>query len=342
MTIDAAVDRLQAVQHQMDEDPPAAIERRDSVLEEYQPVFQPNAVGTISEAKFREFLLFENNRHWTGLHRQKNVMTADMDQLREGLEALVDEERDLAVRVQEAKDRVDGMGKATLSAILVTAYPDTYGVWNNSSEEALKQLDVWPEFERGSDFGQRYERVNGVLQELGDELELDLWELDSLLGYFVEVEPLADTAPETTEPSGEFVKERHLQQYLVNNWERMDLSEGWEIYSDADDPEAGVEFSTGIGRPDLLLTHDSGGRVCVLELKKGTTSDRAVGQLLRYVGWVRQHLPELEAVDADAEVEGRLVVSEPSDKLEYAISAVSDMELYRYEMEVSLVQARPD
>jgi RecB family endonuclease NucS len=92
----------------------------------------------------------------------------------------------------------------------------------------------------------------------------------------------------------------------------------------------------------MLLTHESDARVCVLELKKGSTSDRAVGQLLRYVGWVRQHLPELQDVDAEAEVEGRLVVSQPSEKLEYAISAVSELELYRYEMEVSLVRARPD
>lgn len=342
MTIDTAVDQLQAVKAQMDEDPPKAIEHKDSILGEYQPVFQPDAVGTITQATFEEFLLYENNRHWTGLHRKKNMMTADMGQLREGLEALVDEERDFAPRVQEAKERVHGMGKATLSAILVTAFPEKYGVWNNSSEEALKQLDIWLEFERGSNFGQRYEQVNEVLRELGEELELDLWELDSLLGYFVEVEPLLNTPSESTEPGGEFVKERHLQQYLVNNWERMGLSREWDIYSDADDPEAGVEFSTGIGRPDILLAHESGASVCVLELKKGGTSDRAVGQLLRYVGWVRQHLTELEGVDADAEVEGRLVVSEPSEKLEYAVSAVSDVYLYRYEMDVSLVQVGPD
>ena len=184
--------------------------------------------------------------------------------------------------------------------------------------------------------------MNEVLRDLGEELDLDLWELDSLLGYFVEVDPLVDTPSESAEPSGEFVEERHLQQYLVNNWDRMELSQQWDIYIDDDDPEAGVEFSTGIGRPDMLLTHESGARVCVLELKKGGTSDRAVGQLLRYVGWVRQHLTELEGVDGDAELEGRLVGSEPSEKLEYAVAAVSAVEIYRYEMEVSLVRAGPD
>ena len=266
-------------------------------------------------------------------------MTDDMDRLRDGLQTLVDEERDLASRVQTTKEKVDGMGKATISAILVTAYPEKYGVWNNRSEEALKQLDIWPDFEYGSDFGQRYERVNEVLLDLSNELDLDLWDLDALLGYIVGIEEDPQETLEDAEASGEFVKEQHLQQYLVNHWEQMELSEQWEIYSDADDPEAGVEFSTGIGRPDILLTHTSEARVCILELKKGSTSDRAVGQLLRYVGWVRDHLEDLEGVSDDADVEGRLIVNEPSEKLEYAISVVPELMLYEYEMQVTLNQS---
>ena len=339
MNIDSAVEQLRAAERDMSDDPPSSIEHKDSVLDEYRPLFQPEEVGSLTEQEFKEFLLFENNRHWTGLHRKRSMMTDDMDRLRDGLQTLVDEERDLASRVQTTKEKVDGMGKATISAILVTAYPEKYGVWNNRSEEALKQLDIWPDFEYGSDFGQRYERVNEVLLDLSNELDLDLWDLDALLGYIVGIEEDPQETLEDAEASGEFVKEQHLQQYLVNHWEQMELSEQWEIYSDADDPEAGVEFSTGIGRPDILLTHTSEARVCILELKKGSTSDRAVGQLLRYVGWVRDHLEDLEGVSDDADVEGRLIVNEPSEKLEYAISVVPELMLYEYEMQVTLNQS---
>lgn len=339
MNIDSAVERLRAAERGMREEPPNSIEYKDSVLDEYQPIFQPEDIGSLTEQEFREFLLYENNRHWTGLHRKRSMMTDDMEQLRDGLQTLVDEEQNLASRVQITKEKVDGMGKATISAVLVTAYPENYGVWNNRSEEALKQLDIWPDFEYGSDFGQRYERVNEVLLNLSNELDIDLWDLDSLLGYIVERGEDDDETIEDTEGTGEFVKERHLQQYLVNHWERMGLSERWGIYSDADDPQAGVEFSTGIGRPDILLTHTSDARVCILELKKGSTSDQAVGQLLRYVGWVREHLEDLEGVSTDAEVEGRLIVSEPSEKLEYAISVVPELTLYEYEMKVTLNQS---
>lgn len=339
MNIDSAAERLRAAERDMREDPPESIEHRDSVLDEYRPLFQSEEIGSLTEQEFKEFLLYENNRHWTGLHRKRSMMTEDMKQLRDGLQTLIDEEQDLSSRVQATKEKVDGMGKATISAILVTAYPEKYGVWNNRSEEALKQLDIWPDFEYGSDFGQRYERVNEVLLDLSNELDLDLWDLDALLGYLVEIEEDPQEMLEDTESTGEFVKEQHLQQYLVNHWDQIELSEEWVIYSDADDPEAGVEFSTGIGRPDILLVHTSKERVCVLELKKSSTSDRAVGQLLRYVGWVDEHLEDLEGVSTDADVEGRLVVSEPSEKLEYAISAVPELTMYEYEMEVILNQS---
>lgn len=339
MSIDSAIERLRAAERDMRKDPPNSIEDKDSVLEDYQPIFQPEEIGSLTEQVYKEFLLYENNRHWTGLHRKRSMMTEDMEQLRDGLRILVDEEQNLATRVRTVKKEVDGMGKATISAVLVTAYPEKYGVWNNRSEEALKQLDSWPDFEYGSNFGQRYERVNEVLLDLSKELELDLWELDALLGYIVEREEDDDEATRTAEGTGEFAKERHLQQYLVNQWDRMGLSEQWEIYADSDDPQAGVEFSTGIGRPDILLVHTSDTRICILELKKGRTSDQAVGQLLRYVGWVRDHLEDLEGVSNDADVEGRLIVSKPSEKLEYAISAVPELTLYEYEMEVRLSQS---
>ncbi|WP_242493280.1 PDDEXK family nuclease [Haloarcula hispanica] len=337
MNIESAVSELTSAKSQMDDDPPDSIAGKDEVLNEYQPLFQPDEVANLPEDRLTEFLRYENNRHWTGLHRQEYRLTEDMDELRGALEMLVDEDKDLAPRVTEVKDSVDGMGKATLSAILLTAYPEKYGVWNNRSEEALKQLGVWPEFETGAEFGERYAEVNAVLRDLSDELEIDHWTLDALLGYVVEndlvlEEPTIEDAPQKSE----FVKEKHLQQYLVNNWDHIQLSQDWQIYSDSDDPEAGVEFSTGVGRPDILLTHKTDSRVCVVELKKSDSSDRAVGQLLRYVGWVDEHLTDLENVSEEAVVEGRLIVSGSTEKLDYALSAVQDLTLHEYDVNVEL------
>lgn len=261
MNVESAVERLRTAERNMRDDPPDSIEDKDVVLDEYRTLFQHEEFGTITEQEFKEFLLFEDNRHWTGLYRKRPMMTDDMEHLGYGLETLVDENQALTSRVQTTEETVDGMGKATISAVLVTAYPEKYGVWNNRSEEALKQLTIWSDFKYGSDFARRYERVNDILLDLSNEL--DLWDLDALLGHLVYIEEDPQETLEDTEATGEFVKEQHLQQYLVNHWEQIELSDQWEIYSDTDDPESGVEFSTGIGRPDILLVHTSDARVCV-------------------------------------------------------------------------------
>lgn len=333
--IERAVEILKRTEQQVEEDPTEAYKHKDDVLDEYQSVFQPDKVQQLSEEKFKEFLLFENNKHWTGLHRRRATMTEDMDELRDNLHKLVSESEDISDRVQHVKENVDGVGKATLSAILVTAAPEEYGVWNNRSEEALKQLDLWPDFEWGTSFGDKYSRVNEILNQLADGLDVDLWDLDSILGYHVS-DAEDDDRPIHTDPDTEFAKEEHLKQYLVSQWDQTGLSDDWEIYGDSEDPQAGVEFSTGIGRPDILLVHSEEDRVCVVELKRSRTSDRAVGQTMRYMGWVQEHHDELEDVGDSPSVEGLIVGSQPSEKLRYAVDAHEGIGVMSYEIDVEL------
>lgn len=339
MSIDTASGKLRRALSQMEKNPPPAVVEKEEVLTEFSPIFQPEEIGDLSEEQFLRFLPSKNNRHWTGLARQGPRMTEDMKQLRKGLKILLDEDRNLPSRVTEAKDLVNGMGKGTLSAILLVAYPDKYGVWNNSSEAGLKQLDVWPDFERGEPFGSRYEKVNSTLNNLSDEVDIDLWTLDSLLNFIVDSaeEGLLNLDDEPEAVTGEFVAERHLQEFLVNNWDSIRLADEWEIYSNADDPEAGVEFPTGVGPVDLLLKHKTNPRLCVVELKKSRSSDRTVGQLLRYLGWVREHLDQFEDMAPETEVEGLLIVSEPSERLHYALAAVPNVRLQEYKVNFELI-----
>jgi len=156
------------------------VEPRDQVLARFQPIFSPNHVSELSADEFKSFLLFENNRHWTGLHRQGTRMCLDMPKLRRGLSTLLSEDLSLAKRLDEVIKDVYGMGKNIASAILLVVHPDKYGVWNNRSEAQMKQLGMWPTFERGDSFGARYVKVNAVLREVSNALEMDLWSLDAL------------------------------------------------------------------------------------------------------------------------------------------------------------------
>lgn len=95
--------------------------------------------------------------------------------------------------------------------------------------------------------------------------------------------------------SSEFLLERDLQRYLAENLECVEP--GLKLYED--DDIKGFEFEAGGGRRIDILAVDKGGAFVVLELKVSRGYDRVVGQLLRYVNWVRQNLaePELSAGD---------------------------------------------
>jgi len=154
------------------------IDNRDEVLGRFSPFFQPGSVADLDEGVFRDFLSIEHNKHWTGLERQPQLY-ADMDGLRQVLSVLVDEARPIRERV-DAVIEAPGMGVAKLSAILLVAYPEKYGVWNGTSEKALRSLRLWPAFRRGATTGERYVAVNQVLLDLARKLEIDLWTLDAI------------------------------------------------------------------------------------------------------------------------------------------------------------------
>lgn len=317
------------------------LEARDEVLARYRPAFQSGAIDKIDEEVLRSFLYFENNRHWSGLNRQVNRVCADMQATRAALAHLVDEARPIAERMQPATD-IKGMGKGIITAILHVAYPDRYGVWNNTSHAGLVELGLLPRSPRGASFGSRYADVNEILLHLAEALEVDLWTLDTVW-WFLHSDAEDKDADETVEPSTDapastpgakttrFALERHLHDYMFDNWEMLDLAQDWELYTRDGEPEAGYEFSTPIGRIDLLARHKRDPRWLVIELKREKSSDAVVGQVLRYMGWVQKHL-----IENDETVEGLVVATEGDPQLHYALEAVPSMSFKSYEVEFRL------
>jgi hypothetical protein len=315
------------------------VEPRDTVFARFQPIFQPAYVPKLAEDEFRPFFYFENNHHWTSLYRQVNRVCADMPRLRTALATLVDETRPIQDRLDEVGGSITGLGKAIITGILTVAYPDKYGVWNNVSEAGLVDLGIWPEFERGASFGARYCRVNEILLALANALEIDLWTLDALWWQCSR----GDTPPgaKTIDPGDgvgnslssdqRFGLERHLHDFLFDNWDHTPLGRDWKIYETPGDPEAGYEYPCAVGRIDLLARHRVEKKWLIIELKRDATSDATVGQALRYMGWVTKHLAE-----AGDEVHGLIIARSGDDAILYAICAVPRLEFMTYEVEFRL------
>jgi hypothetical protein len=318
------------------------IAAQPSVLARYQPLFREESLPGLTKEDFHSFLIFRNNQHWVGLHRQGPEICSDMKKLRAALGLLLNESRPVQQRLDDlAPGRpaaVPGMGRGILTAILLVNHPDKYGVWNNRSQGSMELLGLWPEFERGISFGRRYTKVNGVLLDLARELETDLWTLDGLWwaaepgeGAAIEGGPPDEESLAAREDASQlFGLERHLQDFLHDNWESTSLGRDWDLHTE-DGEVVGCEYPTPIGRIDLLARHKRERKWLIIELKRDQSSDATVGQALRYMGYVREHVAER----GDA-VEGMIIAHAGDDRIRYALGMTPGISLVLYEVDFRL------
>ena len=156
-----------------------------------------------------------------------------------------------------------------------------------------------------------------------------------------EVEKLLQgvTAPQiiSTDGTGEdpaaFALEKHLEDFLVQNWSGTELGRDFDIYEE-DGERVGQQFPTDTGPLDILAISKDGRTLLVVELKKGRASDAVVGQLLRYMGFVRGELAESEQT-----VRGVVIALEDDQRIKRALAMVPAIEFYRYEVNFKLVKA---
>ncbi len=310
------------------------VKARDQVLNRYQKIFNTQHIDRLTKEEFHSFLLFRNNQHWSGLHRYSPKMCKDMKGLREAIKILLYDGENIAERIDTATDMVFGMGIAVATAILLVAYPKKYGVWNSTSEEGLKSVDLWPKFERGETLGNKYKKVNEILNNLANDLNIDLWTLDALWWAIIgetSHKEIPDSIESIDDIEHHFGLERHLHEFLLDNWDKTELGKEWEIYCEEGKEEAGYEYPSGIGRIDILARHRKDPRWLIVELKREQTSDATVGQVLRYMGWVKSNLAE-----TNDDVTGLVIARKADDKIKYALNMVEGVNLMLYEVKFYL------
>ena len=96
----------------------------------------------------------------------------------------------------------------------------------------------------------------------------------------------------------------------------------------------GQQYATDAGPVDVLAISKDEKRLLVVELKRGRASDVVVGQLLRYMGFVKE-----EVAEPYQSVEGAIIALDDDKKLRWALAAVPSISFYRYEISFKLVKS---
>lgn len=122
-----------------------------------------------------------------------------------------------------------------------------------------------------------------------------------------------------------FLLEKHLESYIEKFWKNTVFGNDYEIY------ENGRQYSTETGPLDLLAQRKDKKEFLILELKRDKTSDVAVAQTLRYMGYIKKTL-----ATNNETVKGCIIGTKEDKNLVNAISMVPDIDFYRYNLSFSL------
>lgn len=131
---------------------------------------------------------------------------------------------------------------------------------------------------------------------------------------------------------GKFYMEKHLEEFIITNWDEIDLGKRYDLIYDEGELLS-QQFRTDIGFIDILAKDKKDGSYVVIELKKNQTSDDTIGQIARYMGWIRDH-------KKDENVKGIIIASEFTKKLKYAIKYVKNIDVLSYEINFSLNEVK--
>lgn len=129
-----------------------------------------------------------------------------------------------------------------------------------------------------------------------------------------------------------FALEKYLEDFIVSNFDSI-FKRKMRIYEDALGNQ-GQQYETEIGRIDILAVEPDSGCFVVIELKKARTSDEVIGQILRYMGWVKKNLCKERQ-----EVRGIVICRKSDQRLSYAIDMTTGIEVKYYDVDFWLGDA---
>ncbi len=213
-------------------------------------------------------------------------------------------------------------GRKTLAGVGKVSQSASYAPEKNPAINHLHFLEVsWQEQPRDKVFP-------GIVFPMQTLVELSEEQFrEHLKNSVVRDGPLEP--PETTEDPNVFVLEKYLEDFIVSNFDTIFKGE-LTLYEDAEGND-GQQYATEIGQIDILAVEPKSKSLVVIELKKGRPSDQVIGQILRYMGWVKKNL-----CTSGQAVKGIVICRDPDSKLSYALEMTNNIDVRYYSVSFKL------
>ena len=154
-------------------------------------------------------------------------------------------------------------------------------------------------------------------------------EIDKFIGEESPIK-ISSSDSEIENPSM-FALESHLEHFIIENWEQTILAKDYDIFQDGE--LTGKQFPTDTGPIDILAISKDKKELLVIELKKGRASDSVVGQIQRYMGYIKD-----EFLESGQKVKGIIIALENDTKVKRALSVTNDIDFYQYKINFDLIK----
>jgi len=216
----------------------------------------------------------------------------------------------------------DGMGNYYVGVI-----SSNYGYYPGTNLPHRRSVKWLPKLIERSSMSQELKNSTG---STGTSANITQYadEIERLIGDVKPPTLLSNDA--TIEDPSVFALEKHLEDFLVQNWKNTALGKHYNIYEEEGEI-VGQQYPSDTGPIDILAISKDKKTILVVELKKGRVSDNVIGQIQRYMGYVKEELAE-----PDQTVKGIIIALEDDLKIKRALSVTNNIDFYRYEVSFNL------
>ena len=287
-------------------------------------VFQPNW--------YRAFRFLKENK-------DIREITSELFEIRND-DKLIEKINELESKNKGLKNAITSKSGIMLNAFLFLSNPD-YFITVLSLEHRSKILKYFEIDETFSSYGENIIKSNRLILEhfasrniIASPRTISIFFYEGIKDNWTDPAEIIDdinTENEIINTDEQiFALEKYLEEFLISNWEKTEFGEKYDLIFSNDGELSSQQYPTDIGRIDILVKEKKTDSYVVIELKKKKTSDGTVGQIARYMGWVKEKLA------GNNTVKGIIIGFDKDEKIIYALKSVPNVELFLYKVNFSL------